>query len=175
MSNEPDLDRVKPPEPPPLEQPDPQTAAEKKELTKRKPLTPVEREQLAHQEHLATLQRQIDHLQGEKQQLQEVINTLRGDLTESRSRCSNLQERCGRLEVISCFSGCMSLAGQLSTLAAGVLLGIAGAVSGLSDVLRTGFVWSGIAAAVGGVLFTICNFAASYWTKPGGVKPNGHG
>jgi hypothetical protein len=165
MSDLPDLGKIRPPDQPPADQPDQNTADEAQELRKKAP-TPLEREAEAHRRHEESLSQRISYHNEECVQLRAEVTALRAELTSERQETKSLAVSCAVLQTSSCAVSCMTMIGNSLTILGGVLLGVAGAGSGLTESQKMGLTGAGAALAVCGCIIVFASYAVSWRTKP---------
>ena len=97
MSGQPDLERIKQPEPSPPDEPDEKTKAEKQEFKQKRP-NAAERETASHNAHLETWKLTAERHCGEYEKLRAETQIIRESLASSQQREKDLCVRCGQLE-----------------------------------------------------------------------------
>jgi hypothetical protein len=170
MSDQADLNRIKPPEESPPEQPDANTKAEVKKLQRPSLTDRIEQE---HHYHVRTLSQRIDYHCAENEKLRVEVLSVRTQLNGIQEERDRLGDRCTQLETASGNAGCMTLLGTVVTLGGGGMLGVAGATPDLQENARTSLCAGGIATTICGILFLIASFAVILWHN-WWKRPTGH-
>lgn len=146
--DKPDLAKIVP-EQVPDDAPDKQTAIEIREQKK-----PTLTEQLsqAHLQHVAELNGHVQFHRDECKMWKDEADSLRQQLLDEKDGKQPLVAKIARLEEIVASIGWVNAIGSILTIVGGIMVGIAGAMPSIPDVVRSGL-------TVGGSAFTICALA----------------